>query len=704
MKSKKQHTNKTYTFRARILFMILLPAVVLFSASAQKTRVACVGNSVTFGYKIDQREENCYPAQLQELLGDQYLVGNFGKSGSTLLRKGHRPYMEQEEFKKAVAFNPDIIIVSLGLNDTDPRNWPNYRDEFISDYMALIQSFKKADGSMPQVWIGKMTPIFHTHSRFKSGTRDWFWQIQETVEQVAVNCNARLIDWHNPLHAHPELFPDALHPIKEGAAIMAKMVYQHITGNFGGTKFAPVFGNHMVLQRNNPIPVWGESNRNEQIHLELNNIKTVAQTGYDGKWQATFPPMKAGGPYQLTIKSSSGNIVFKDVMIGEVWLCSGQSNMAFTVARSVKGSETLSQNHSSAIRLMNFHPIAQTNDAAWDNVILNRVNNLDYFTGKWEPATNTTISNFSAIGWYFGESLHQELNVPVGLIQIAVGGAPTEAFIDRQTLEFNPHLVDLLYHWDENDFVMEWCRQRAEKNISKANNPLQRHPYQPAYLFESGIKSVTGFPIKGVLWYQGESNAHNIELHEILFPALIGSWRKAWNNPKLPFLVVQLSSLNRPSWPHFRDSQRRLASEIPDTWMVVSSDHGNPTDVHPKSKYPVGERLAQTTLNQVYKLKHTPSGSISIEWVKRKKDQIIISVSETKTLQTSDTGPVKEFETAGADGLFSKADVILKKNCIIIFNNKESVKTIRYGWKPYSEANIVNEHGIPLSTFSVDVP
>ncbi|MCU4157845.1 hypothetical protein J1N10_17860 [Carboxylicivirga sp. A043] len=687
------------------LSMLAILLLIFESAGyAQKTKVACVGNSVTFGYHIEQRETNSYPAQLQALLGEDYEVGNFGKSGATLLRKGHRPYMEQEEFQDAVAFQPDILIVSLGLNDTDPRNWPNYSDDFIEDYSALLESFRKADGSMPEIWIGRMTPIFQTHPRFNSGTRDWFWQIQATIEQVARNWNARLIDWHTPLHARPDLFPDALHPTKEGATMMAKLAYQHITGDFGGLKVASVFSDHMVLQRDALIPIWGTANRGERITVQFNDISIEVETGFDGKWEVELPSMQWGGPYALTIKTETKQITIKDVMLGDVWLCSGQSNMAFKVKQSNRGSEALNQVLPDNIRLMNYHPLAETNNTSWDSITLQRVNELEYLSGKWELANNQSVADFSAIGWYFGTQLEQELNVPIGLIQLAVGGSPTEAWIDRKTLEHHPQLVNMLYDWQNNDHTMQWCRERGGVNIQGAKSAFQRHPYQPAYLYESGISKIEGLAIKGILWYQGESNAHNVELHEVLFPTMVQSWRDGWNQPDLPILFAQLSSLNRPSWPHFRDSQRRLAQQLPHVSMVVTSDWGNKTDVHPKNKYPVAERFANTALREVYGENDVPFGNVEIESVNAGKDRIEIVFNHTQKLQTADGEKIKELEVAGEDGIFHPADATLKRNTLVIKTDNKSVNAIRYAWKPYSQANLTNENGTPVSTFRIDAP
>lgn len=166
---------------------ILYFSFLLFAlcVSAQKrTKVACVGNSITYGYLLPEREAQAYPAQLQQMLGDAYQVGNFGKSGATLLNKGHRPYMQQEEYRKAIEFAGDIVVIHLGINDTDPRDWPNFRDEFIRDYLALIDSFRAAKPDC-RIIIAKLTPLADRHPRFESGTRDWRGEIQQAIETVA---------------------------------------------------------------------------------------------------------------------------------------------------------------------------------------------------------------------------------------------------------------------------------------------------------------------------------------------------------------------------------------------------------------------------------------------------------------------------------------------------------------------------------------
>ncbi|WP_430817921.1 GDSL-type esterase/lipase family protein [Carboxylicivirga sp. N1E11] len=683
--------------------LVLTFMCVTLPLKAQKTRVACVGNSVTFGAGIDDREHNSYPARLQKLLGEEYEVGNFGKSGATLLTKGHRPYVEQAEYEAALNFKPDILIVSLGLNDTDPRNWPLHRDEFIEDYMALINSFKSRTGEVPKVYIGNMTPIFHTHWRFESGTRDWFWQIQESIKQVAANCNATLIDWHSPLYQRPDLFPDALHPVVEGAAIMAQCAAQYLSNDFGGLQLASVFAHKMVLQRHQAIPLWGKGTPGAIVSARLNGQQANTVVDQHGRWQLTLPAMHHGGPYTLKVKSGDEELRCREVMIGEVWLCAGQSNMDFQVQQSLNGSKALTGKLPRNIRLLHYKVLAPTDSKAWDDTTLARVNKLEYLDARWQEADKETVGAFSAIGWYFGQGIEAALDVPVGLIQVAVGGAPTEAFIDRKTLEFDPVLLNMLYNWPKNDHIMGWVRQRAGENTQGATQAMQRHPYHPAYIYEAAVDEIAGFPLKGVLWYQGESNSHNVELHEQLFPALVNSWRKLWQQADLPFYMVQLSSIERPGWQYFRDSQRRMAASLEGVEMVVSSDVGERKDVHPKNKKVIADRLVQLALYEAYGQRETARGSIAIASVEQQDDQLKIKVSHSHKLSTSDGGVIRELEVAGADALFRKAKAQLKGNTILI-ETGYPVKAVRYGWHPYTEGNIVNEGGIPLSTFCIKYP
>lgn len=665
-------------------------------------RIACIGNSVTYGYGLDSVKSESYPAVLQEKLGKKYLVRNFGHSGATLLKRGHNPYWETEEYNRALDFQPNIVIIHLGLNDTDPRNWPNYRDDFIKDYSELIESFSSINiQPKPKVWICRMTPIFDGHPRFKAGTRDWFWQIQNSIDLIAKNSDVGLIDLHKPLYSRPDLFPDNLHPTKEGASIIAREVYQQLSGDFGGLHMPMIFSDHMVLQRALNIPIWGTANYNESIRVQLNENVLETKADVFGDWKVEFPPMEAGGPHSFKISSNTEIIEFKDILIGEVWLCSGQSNMAFQLKQSAKGSKEIKKANLPNIRLFDMKAIAWAGNEKRSNNLLEEINKLQFYNGTWGECTPEAAADFSAIAYYFGKKLNEDLNVPIGLIHNAKGGSPAESWIDRKTLEFHPRLVDMLHDWKRNEMIQPWCRERGAYNIKNAENPMQRHPFEPAYLYEAGIMPLTNFPIKGVIWYQGESNANNVELHEILFPTLVQSWREAWGY-EFPFYFVQLSSLDRPSWPHFRDSQRRLQSVIPNSSIVVSSDLGDPTNVHPKQKMQIGQRLALCAEVKTYGFDMECSGPL-IQSVAFLNGEVRVHYSHAEGLNFNNKDELIGFEIAGENKIYLKAKSRIDGDHVILISDTvKNPKYLRYGWKPYTEANLINGSGLPASTFTTE--
>ncbi len=680
--------------------LLLLCAGAVFGQ--KRIKVTCVGNSITYGACLADREREAYPFQLQRLLGEGYEVGNFGMSGTTLLSHGHRPYKDQQVCKDALDFAGDIVVIHLGINDTDPRDWPNYRDEFITDYRNLIQMFRKVNPKA-RFLVARMTPITSIHPRFESGTRDWHDEIQHAIELVAKAEGAQLIDFHEPLHSRPDLLEDAVHPNAQGAAIMAKTVYRGITGDFGGLQMPQVYSDHMVLQHAIPLAIRGTADSGEKVKVSIDGQKAKAITGTDGRWEVELNPLKAGGPYTLTIATDKKELIYKDVLAGEVWLCSGQSNMSFQLRQSTTGKRDIPQSENPNIRFFDMR-------ANWANTtkelrasVLDSLNNLHYYKNTaWTLCTPKTSGKFSAVAYYFGKMLQDSLQVPIGLIHNAIGGSPAEAWVERGTLEHE--FPAIFRNWLSNDFIQDWVRERGMQNISKSHNKIQRHLFDPCYLYETGIMPLQKYPIKGVIWYQGESNAHNKDAHDKLFQLLVQSWRTNWNNAEMPFYYVQLSGMNRPSWPWFRDAQRLLLDKIPHTGMAVSSDKGDSLDVHPRQKEEVGQRLAAWAMNKTYHKTHVvPSGPLykSVEF---KKDAAFVSFDYADGLQpTEGTSELLTFEIAGEDEVFHPAKATIEGNRVKVWSKDVKQPTIvRYGWKPFTRANLVNGAGMPASTFRSD--
>jgi sialate O-acetylesterase len=674
------------------------------SSFSQPVKVACIGNSVTFGLTHKDPQKTSYPSQLQRQLGPNYEVKNFGVSGATLLKKGHNPYFKTAAFTEMLSYKPDVAIIHLGLNDTDPRDWPNYGDEFMADYAWMIDTIRK-DNPGVNIFVCRLTPIFNGHPRFLSGTRDWYWEIQQQIPQIAKANTTDLLDLHTPLYFHPELLPDNLHPNEEGASIIAMTVYQKLTGDYGGLQLPAVFASHMILQRNKLIKFYGTANAKEKITVAFNGKSLPVLTDDDGKWEVVFPAMQAGGPLRAVFSSSKKTITLDDILIGDVWLCSGQSNMAFPLRSSVNGKDELVKaQHSDGLRLLNMKVLAETDNTAWDSITLVKVNKLQYFNGTWQACDSATAKDFSAVAYYFGISLQKQVNVPVGLILVAVGGSDTESWIDRYTMEHDPQLVQELNNWRQSDFFQPWVRERAETNLQYSTNPKQRHPYDPCYNYEAGISQFIHYPIKGAIWYQGESNAHNIQLHEILFPKMVESWRKKWGY-EFPFYYVQLSSLSRPSWTSFRYSQLQLLKVIPNAGMAVSSDVGDSLNVHPRLKKEVGERLARLALKFTYhQTKIVPYGPLPSK-AHLSGNRIILSFQYSgKQLHTQGGKPLRGFVVQNEKGIQKDVEAFIQKDKVIIpLQKNDRPCFVLYGWKPYTDANLINDDQLPASTFKIEI-
>jgi sialate O-acetylesterase len=461
-----------------------------------------------------------------------------------------------------------------------------------------------------------------------------------------------------------------------------------------------IFTDDMVLQREKPISFYGKANAGTPVEVTFNKGRQKTITDTHGNWKITFPAMPAGGPYEISIKNQQSAITLKNVLVGDVWLCSGQSNMAFQLKHAIGGKEAIQDAPKlSGMRLFKYDQLVETNAVAWDSISLDKINKLLYFSGNWKTADAQSAADFSAIAYFFGKKLTTEENIPIGLVQVAVGGSPIESWIDRYTMEHEEQLFDLLTNWRRSDLIQAFCRERADVNLKNATKANQRHPYDPCYNYEAGIDSLTRFPIKGVIWYQGESNAHNPEAYHALFKAMVSSWRKKWNDV-FPFYFVQLSSIDRPSWPYFRDVQRKLQKEVPNVYMAVSSDLGDSLDVHPKRKKEVGERLALLAQRYTYNKNITADGP-AVRSAKPEGASIIIDFAFAKRLSTLDHQPLTGFELVTTKGLHipAQAKIVSSNKVAIALPAKEKIKAVAYAWQPFTRANLVNEAGLPASTF-----
>jgi sialate O-acetylesterase len=486
----------------------------------------------------------------------------------------------------------------------------------------------------------------------------------------------------------------------------------------GSLRLGRPFSDHMVVQQEVPLPVWGKAQPNQQVRATWGSEtqKTVADA--DGNWRLEFVGKDVSRePSTLTVQTGDERLEIGDIVVGEVWICAGQSNMAWPVSSSTSAKETLSGEINPNIRLLNFRGMVQSSTKPYTDDMFEQLEVDKFYSGKWELSTPESVKAFSAVGYYFGEKLQHELGIPIGLINVSTGGSPAETWIRRSALASHPQLKTLVEgKWLENEQLSPWCRRRAAHNLGVEHREESslpgdslgpNHSFKPGFMWEAGVAPLVPFQVKGVIWYQGESNAEypwRVAQHEQLFPLLVSDWRKQWNASDMPFLYVQLSGIERPHWPAFRESQRRMLSQIPNTGMAVSIDVGNPIDVHPREKRTVGQRLASWALAKAYgKSENAYSGPLFKD-LKAKGDSVVVTFDQTGSgLRTADGKPLAGFELS-ADGItFHPADAMIVGIEIRVTSKTISnPRFVRYGWQPYPNPalNLVNSIGLPASPFT----
>ena len=478
-----------------------------------------------------------------------------------------------------------------------------------------------------------------------------------------------------------------------------------------------LFCDNAVLQRGVSVPVWGTADNNEKITLEFAGQK-LSTTAANGTWMIKLKPLKAGGPFEIVI-TGNNKIILKNILVGEVWLCSGQSNMERQLGP--RGGQKLIDN--------------------WRDEVLDAVNyrNIREFAlphvtstqpqkevnAKWAVCDTISVKNFSAIGFFFGRELCKKYKVPIGLIHSSWGGTPAEKWTSRAVLESNPELKVLVDDYDkaihdypskleefkknESEILKKWT---SDTTLARQNNkPLPRKPTIPVDPEKSGdcgglynamIAPLIPYAIKGVIWYQGETNSGRAKQYRTLFPAMINDWRNRWNNNQLPFLFVQIAP-HRSITPELREAQLLAWQKLPQTSMIVTTDIGDSADIHPTHKRPVGERLALAARAIAYKESIEYTGPV-YESMKITDGKTVLIFSHKGTGLVAKDGDLKGFVIAGADKKFVPATAIINGDKVIVsaVSIKEPI-AVRYGWKNSPDVNLFNKENLPASPFRTDV-
>lgn len=494
----------------------------------------------------------------------------------------------------------------------------------------------------------------------------------------------------------------------------------------------PLFTEGAVLQRDQAIPVWGTARDGEKVTVELGGQK-VSTVAKNGVWRVDLKPLSVGEPLTMTL-TGDNTVTVSNLLVGEVWVCSGQSNMAFQFALCANAAEERPKANYPKIRMF---------------TVANRTSRkpLTEAGGRWVECSPKTVDGFSAVGYFFARDLYQALGVPVGMIHTSWGGTPAQAWTSIEGLSQDPALSSYqaalaaypaamaAYSnklaeyktakatWEQTvnkpyeESLKAWTN--ASANAKQAGQPIPPKPVlaskSPAtprnpdggssgetVLFNGMVNPLIPYAIKGTIWYQGESNAKQSKLYQSLFPAMIADWRTKWNQGNFPFLFVQIAPFNGQP-PEIREAQFLTLAKSPNTAMAVTTDVGDAKNIHPTRKEPVGQRLALAARALAYGEKIEYSGPL-YQSMQTKGNEIVLSFTHVGGGLVAKDGPLKGFTIAGADGKFVSASAKIEgANIIVSAASVTEPKAVRYGWENVPDVNLFNQASLPASPFRTDV-
>jgi len=484
-------------------------------------------------------------------------------------------------------------------------------------------------------------------------------------------------------------------------------------------KLPALISDNMVLQQGQPAAIWGTADPGEEVTVSLDGEKRETTAASNGRWKVELGPLKAGGPWEMTV-AGINTLTIHNVLVGEVWVCSGQSNMEYAVEGRpgvlggvMNAGEEVAAAHYPRLRLFKVQ-VAVAGKPQSD------------VQGHWEMASPGTVRDFSAAGYFFGRDLHQALRVPVGMIDSSKGGTPAEAWMSVATLEADPALKMVLDSWrqiiaeypqvlDKYEQALSGWEKSAEQaeaggkvapQFPKPPQDPRSHRWRDAGLWNGMIAPLTPYRIAGVIWYQGESNADSPYQYRHVFTRLIRSWRRAWGEGDFPFLFVQLASFkvggeDPDSWAVLRESQAK-ALALPKTGMAVAIDIGDAHSIHPRNKQEVGRRLALAAEAVAYGRKVDDQGP-TFKSLRAEKGTLRLRFSHVDGGLAARGGALAGFQIAGEDQKFVPAEAQIQGSEVVLSSPLvPKPLAARYAWADYPQCNLYNRAGLPAPPFRTD--
>jgi sialate O-acetylesterase len=478
-------------------------------------------------------------------------------------------------------------------------------------------------------------------------------------------------------------------------------------------KLPALVSDNMVLQRNAAINLWGWASPNEKISilLEWQNMPVETTADLDGNWNVVAKTPQGSEKAYTIILEGKNKITLHNILIGEVWLCSGQSNMFFPVGREEKTWKTGVLNYEEEIEKANY-PAIRLFTVALDAA----PKPLNDVKGNWKICAPNTVNTFSAVGYFFGRNLYQNLKIPIGLISSSWGGTKAEAWTAEQVLQENPDFSPILehnamlekeYYTDLAAYYSNIRKQKLGKDPELSKTIFKKPTKEsinkaPFVLYNAMLHPLLNFTIKGVIWYQGESNAERAYQYRSLFPAMIKNWRTDWKQGDFPFYYVQIAPHHGQN-AEIREAQLMALKTVSNTGMVVTTDIGDAKNIHPIDKQTVGKRLSLIARAKTYNEPGLVYSGPIYNHIKINRQRIQIYFDYADSGLTKKGEQLTEFEIAGEDRVFYPAEAEIQGKTVVVFSSKvKKPLAVRFAWKATPEANLFNKENLPASPFRTD--
>ena len=671
----------------RILLTALCICFALMADAKGIRKVACIGNSITKGSWLIHPERDSYPVALGRLLGGGWRVDNWGVGGACASEESSKFYMKNKDYTLLKASYPDVVTIFLGHDDARKPN-QKHLHAFAGGLKKMVQDLQRVE-SHPKIYL--LTPTKARTNAWDNDDEAIRTRVIPEIRKVAAETGATVIDIYSATENDGKYYPDGIHPDANGAGHMAEIISQAINGKkakFERPLSVPtLFTDHAVLQQRSNVAVWGNGAAGKTVTVKPSwgkAVTTVADA--DGNWKLRIgTPEASFTKHSLTITQNGQKIEIQDLLMGEVWLAAGQSNMqmelgGFYRTAVIGGPEAIANADCDGLRL--YRVPRSDSPRPYDDVKNN----------GWEVSSPQSACHFSATGFFFARQLQKSLGIPVGVIQSAYGGASIISFMSPEACQPYSDLRG---------------RDYKDMYIPKYWEKYDWPQHTPTVIYNAMIHPILSYNIKGAIWYQGCDDRRHPDVYKKMYATFLNDWRKKWECGDFPMYYAQIAPYGYKdnTAARMREAQEQIESDRLNTYMICLMDNGLEKNIHPDNKPQVGFRFAQRVLDKTYHKEGINSEYPhykSME-IREKDGKVVLRFTGADDGIAKSTSKYTGFQIAGKDRIFYNVEAV-DEGSTIVLTPPAGVKpvAVRYCFTDFCVGSVYNLRGNPLSSFRTD--